>query len=152
MRSNARSDGAGIEGDASEGGLFGGLLEPIAPRQPSDPDDSLFNADFAPTMPAGRIFTVWDMACLWIGLVVGVPTYYMAGSLVEMGMSWLEGVLTVFVGNVVVLVPLVLSGHSGTKFGVPFPVLARAAFGIRGANVPSLLRAFVACGWFGIQT
>lgn len=152
VRSNARSDGAGIEGDASEGGLFGGLLEPIAPRQPSDPDDSLFNADFAPTMPAGRIFTVWDMACLWIGLVVGVPTYYMAGSLVEMGMSWLEGVLTVFVGNVVVLVPLVLSGHSGTKFGVPFPVLARAAFGIRGANVPSLLRAFVACGWFGIQT
>jgi NCS1 family nucleobase:cation symporter-1 len=103
-------------------------------------------------MPVGRIFSVWDMACLWVGLVVGVPTYYMAGSLVEMGMAWWQGILTVLAGNLVVLVPMVLSGHAGTKFGVPFPVLARASFGIRGANVPSLLRALVACGWFGIQT
>lgn len=103
-------------------------------------------------MPGGRIFSVWDMACLWVGLVVGVPTYYMAGSLVEMGMAWWQGILTVLAGNLVVLVPMVLSGHAGTKFGVPFPVLARASFGIRGANVPSLLRALVACGWFGIQT
>ncbi|KAG0568488.1 hypothetical protein KC19_6G022800 [Ceratodon purpureus] len=139
-------------GEDGDGGVFGGLLEPIAPRQPRDPDSSLYNKDFAPTMVGERIFSVWDMACLWIGLVVGVPTYYMAGSLVEMGMSWWEGILTVLIGNLVVLVPMVLSGHAGTKFGVPFPVLARAAFGIRGANVPSLLRALVACGWFGIQT
>lgn len=139
------------DGDKA-GGCLRGLLEPIATRLPSNPDSSLFNEDFAPTMPADRIFTVWDMACLWIGLVIGVPTYYMAGSLVELGMSWWEGIVTVFIGNMVVLVPMVLIGHAGTKFGVPFPVLARASFGIRGANVPSLLRALVACGWFGIQT
>jgi NCS1 family nucleobase:cation symporter-1 len=103
-------------------------------------------------MEDGRILSVHDMASLWVGLVVGIPTYYMAGSLVEMGMSWWQGILIVLVANVLVLIPMVLSGHAGTKFGVPFPVLARASFGIRGANVPSLLRALVACGWFGIQT
>lgn len=133
-------------------GFLGALLEPICPRPPLDPDGALFNEDFAPTMPQERTFTIWDMTCLWIGLVVGVPTYYMAGSLVEMGMAWWQGILTVLFANLVILIPIVLSGHAGTKYGVPFPVLARASFGIRGANVPSLLRALVGCGWFGIQT
>jgi NCS1 family nucleobase:cation symporter-1 len=87
-----------------------------------------------------------------VALVVGVPTYYLAGSLVEMGMAWWQGILTVLLANVIVLIPMVLSAHAGTKFGIPFPVIARASFGIRGANVPSLLRAFLCCGWFGIQT
>ncbi|KAG0586952.1 hypothetical protein KC19_2G130500 [Ceratodon purpureus] len=145
-------DGGGDGRDGAGVGFWEGLLEPIAPQVPSDPDRSLWNEDFAPTMASGRMFSTLDMACLWIGLVVGVPTYYMAGSLVELGMAWWQGILTVLIGNLVVLVPMVLSGHAGTKFGVPFPVLARASFGIRGANVPSLLRALVACGWFGIQT
>jgi len=137
---------------AAAAGFWGALLEPICPRTPISPNLSLYNKDFAPTMEDGRILSVHDMASLWVGLVVGVPTYYMAGSLVEMGMSWWQGILVVLVANVLVLIPMVLSGHAGTKFGVPFPVLARASFGIRGANVPSLLRALVACGWFGIQT
>ncbi len=86
-----------------------------------------------------------------MALVVGVPTYYLAGSLVEMGMAWWQGVLTVLLANVIVLIPMVLSAHAGTKFGIPFPVIARASFGIRGANVPCLLRAFIGCGWFGIS-
>ncbi len=92
------------------------------------------------------------MASLWIGMVVCVPTYMLAGGLIDLGMSWWQAVLTVCLGNVVVLVPMVLTGHAGTAYGVPFPVLARASFGVRGAHVPALLRALVACGWFGIQT
>ncbi|GAQ82450.1 allantoin permease [Klebsormidium nitens] len=103
-------------------------------------------------MPEGRIFSIWDLTSLWIGLVVAVPTYYLAGSLVEMGMSWWQGVVTVFCGNLLVLLPMILNGHPGTKYGIPFPVLSRASFGILGTNIPSLLRALVACGWFGIQS
>lgn len=133
-------------------GAWAALLEPIEPGVPRNPHKALINEDFAPALAEQRTFTVWDVASLWVGLVVGIPTYYMAGSLVEMGMSWWQGILTVLAGNLIVLVPMVLSGHGGTKYGVPFPVLSRAAFGIRGANVPSLLRALVGCGWFGIQT
>ncbi|CAI5472516.1 unnamed protein product [Closterium sp. Yama58-4] len=92
------------------------------------------------------------MASLWIGLVVGVPTWYLAATLVEVGMAWWQGLLTVLAGNLLVLIPMLLNGHPGCKYGVPFPVLARAAFGVKGANLPSLLRGLVACGWFGIQT
>ncbi|MCB9689122.1 MAG: cytosine permease, partial [Alphaproteobacteria bacterium] len=99
-----------------------------------------------------RHWSVGDMAALWIGMVVCVPTYTLAAGLIEQGMSWWQAVLTIALGNFVVLVPMVLNGHPGTQYGVPFPVLARAAFGIHGAHLPSLLRALVACGWFGIQT
>ncbi|MCK6531130.1 NCS1 family nucleobase:cation symporter-1 [Myxococcota bacterium] len=116
------------------------------------PDPSLHNADLAPVPPSGRTWSVSHMASLWIGMVVCVPTYMLAGGLVDMGMSAAEAVLTVMLGNVIVLVPMILNGHPGTKYGIPFPVLARAAFGIRGSHVPSILRGLVACGWFGIQT
>jgi NCS1 family nucleobase:cation symporter-1 len=139
-------------GTSAADGLWGKLLEPISPRVPRSPDEWLYNQDCAPTMKAGRILTARDMGSLWVALVVGVPTYYLAGSLVEMGMAWWQGILTVLLANVIVLIPMVLSAHAGTKFGIPFPVIARASFGIRGANVPSLLRAFLCCGWFGIQT
>ncbi|MCL4157523.1 UNVERIFIED_CONTAM: hypothetical protein GTU68_062181, partial [Idotea baltica] len=92
------------------------------------------------------------MASLWIGMVVCVPTYMLAGGLISLGMNWWQAVGTVLLGNVIVLVPMILNGHAGTKLGVPFPVLSRASFGILGANVPSILRGLVACGWFGIQT
>ncbi len=92
------------------------------------------------------------MAALWIGMVVCVPTYMLAGGLIEQGMNWWQALLTVLLGNVIVLVPMILNGHPGTAYGVPFPVLARASFGIWGANIPALLRGLVACGWFGIQT
>ncbi len=115
-------------------------------------DPSLVNDDLKPATAAERHWSVANMASLWIGMVVCVPTYTLAAGLIEQGMSWWQAVVTILLGNLIVLVPMVLNGHPGTKYGVPFPVLARAAFGIQGAHVPSLLRALVACGWFGIQT
>ena len=116
------------------------------------PDPALVNDDIRPVPAAERHWTVLSMASLWVGMVVCVPTYMLAGGLIDQGMSWSQAVLTVMLGNVIVLAPMILNGHPGTKYGVPFPVLARASFGIHGAHVPSLMRALVACGWFGIQT
>ncbi|MAG55884.1 MAG: nitrate reductase [Planctomycetes bacterium] len=115
-------------------------------------DPSLINDDIRPTTEKERHWSVLNMASLWVGMVVCVPTYMLAGGLVDQGMNWKQAVLTVMLGNVIILVPMILNGHAGTKYGVPFPVLARASFGIHGAHIPALLRALVACGWFGIQT
>ncbi|MEC7241919.1 MAG: NCS1 family nucleobase:cation symporter-1 [Myxococcota bacterium] len=115
-------------------------------------DPSLINEDLAPTPVEGRTWSVQHMASLWIGMVVCVPTYMLAGGLIELGMNAWQALFTITVGNAIVLVPMILNGHGGTKYGVPFPVLARASFGILGANIPALLRGVVACGWFGIQT
>jgi NCS1 family nucleobase:cation symporter-1 len=112
----------------------------------------LWNDDLAPTLPAARTWTAMHYAALWVSMVVSVPAYMLAAGLMSEGMNWWQAVLTVFLGNVIVLVPMVLIGHAGAKHGIPFPVLARASFGVRGAQLPALLRAIVACGWFGIQT
>lgn len=117
-----------------------------------NPDPGLINDDIRPATDAERHWSVLNMASLWVGMVVCVPTYMLAGGLIEQGMSWSQAVLTVMLGNIIVLVPMILNGHPGTKYGIPFPVMARASFGIHGAHVPSVLRALVACGWFGIQT
>ena len=122
------------------------------PAQPTNPDPALINDDIRPASGAERHWSVMNMASLWVGMVVCVPTYMLSAGLIEQGMSWSQAVLTVMLGNVIVLVPMILNGHPGTKYGVPFPVMSRAAFGIHGAHIPSLLRALVACGWFGIQT
>jgi NCS1 family nucleobase:cation symporter-1 len=120
--------------------------------QPNHPDPSLINDDIRPTRLDERTWTIGAMASLWVGMVVCVPTYMLAGSMITDGMSWWQAVGTVMLGNVIVLVPMVWNGHPGTKYGIPFPVLARASWGIRGAHIPSVARALVACGWFGIQT
>ncbi|XP_030453793.1 purine-uracil permease NCS1 [Syzygium oleosum] len=117
-----------------------------------EPDPTLTNDDLRPTTASERTFSGWEMASLWIGLVVGVPSYYLAGSLVDLGMAWWQGIATVVAANAILLVPLVLTGHPGARYGVPFPVLARSSFGVRGAHVPTLLRALVGCGWYGIET
>ena len=116
------------------------------------PDPLLHNPDLAPTRASQRTWTRWHLAALWVGMAVCVPTYMMAASLVASGMNWWQAMLAILLGNLVVLVPMILCGHAGTRYGVPFPVFARAAFGVFGAHVPSLARALVACGWFGIQT
>ncbi|MBM4290657.1 MAG: NCS1 family nucleobase:cation symporter-1 [Deltaproteobacteria bacterium] len=116
------------------------------------PDPSLINDDIRPLAPEERTWGAGSMASLWVGMVVCVPTYMLAAGLIEQGMSWWQAVLTVLLGNLLVLVPMILNGHPGAEYGVPFPVLARASWGIRGAHIPSVLRALVACGWFGIQT
>jgi NCS1 family nucleobase:cation symporter-1 len=99
-----------------------------------------------------RTWGIWNYTALWISMSLCIPTYMLASSLIEGGMNWWQAVLTVFLGNVIVLIPMILNGHAGAKYGIPFPVLARASFGVLGANIPALLRAIVACGWFGIQT
>jgi NCS1 family nucleobase:cation symporter-1 len=112
----------------------------------------LWNEDLAPTTPERRTWTTYNIAALWIGMSVVITTYTLASGLMSQGMSWRQAMFTILLGNVIVLVPMILNAHAGTKYGVSFPVLCRASFGVRGANVPAMLRAIVACGWFGIQT
>ena len=110
------------------------------------------NSDLAPTLPSQRHWVLKDFAALWVSMAACVPTYMLASSLLEGGMNWWQALLTIFLGNLIVLVPMVLNAHAGTKYGIPFPIYCRASFGILGANVPALSRALVACGWFGIQS
>ncbi|GFP85537.1 probable allantoin permease [Phtheirospermum japonicum] len=117
-----------------------------------EPDPTLINDDLKPTTSYQRTLSGLEMASLWVALVVGVPSYYLAGSLVDLGMSWWQGIATVVAANVILLLPLTLTGHPGTKYGISFPVLARSSFGIRGAHIPTLLRALIGCGWYGIET
>src|ERR1700731_623367 len=112
----------------------------------------LYNDDLAPVAASRRKWGMLSFAALWISMSACIPTYMLASGLIDGGMNWWQAVLTIFLGNVIVLIPMVLNAHAGTKYGIPFPVYCRAAFGIRGANIPALLRALVACGWFGIQT
>ena len=121
-------------------------------REIEGSDPILYNSDLAPTTEAGRNWRWTNIAALWVGMVVCVPTYMLAAGMIKQGMNWYQAILTVFLGNLIVLVPMLLIGHAGTKHGVPFPVLLRSSFGTIGANVPALLRGLVACGWFGIQT
>ncbi|MSU48657.1 MAG: nitrate reductase [Opitutus sp.] len=111
----------------------------------------LYNADLAPVAISGRKWGLLSFAALWISMSACIPTYMLASSLIGGGMNWWQAILTIFLGNLIVVVPMVLNAHAGTRYGIPFPVLCRASFGTRGANIPALLRAFVACGWFGIQ-
>jgi len=115
-------------------------------------DASLVNDDLLPVSISKRSWNTWNYAALWISMSLCIPTYMLASSLIEGGMNWWQAILTILIGNTVVLVPMILNGHAGAKYGIPFPVFARVSFGVKGANIPALLRAIVACGWFGIQT
>jgi NCS1 family nucleobase:cation symporter-1 len=112
----------------------------------------LYNEDLAPVPPSGRKWGLASFAALWISMSACIPTYMLASGLIGSGMNWSQAVFTIFLGNVIVVIPMILNAHAGTRYGIPFPVFCRASFGTRGANVPALLRALVACGWFGIQT
>jgi len=112
----------------------------------------LWNPDLAPTPLSRRTWSTYHIAALWIGMSVVITTYTLASGLMQEGMTWWQAMLTILLGNTIVLVPMILNAHAGTKYGVSFPVLCRASFGVKGANVPAMLRALVACGWFGIQT
>jgi NCS1 family nucleobase:cation symporter-1 len=115
-------------------------------------DPTLYNKDLAPISPEERSWGTYNYASLWVAMSVCIPTYMLASGLIAGGMNWWEAVGTVLLGNLIVLIPMLLNGHAGTKYGIPFPVFVRSSFGVRGANIPALLRALVACGWFGIQT
>jgi len=112
---------------------------------------SLYNPDLAPVTPERRTWSTYNYAALWISMSVNTLTYILAASLISKGMNWKQAVMTIFLGNTIVLAPMLLNSHPGARYGVPFPVLARASFGVLGANIAAVLRGLVACGWFGIQ-
>jgi nucleobase:cation symporter-1, NCS1 family len=113
---------------------------------------ALHNQDLAPVPIAKRVWTTYNYVALWIGMAHNVATWTLAAGLIALGMAWYQAIFTIMIANVIVLIPMLLNSHSGTKYGIPFPVFARASFGVVGANLPALIRAGVACGWFGIQT
>jgi NCS1 family nucleobase:cation symporter-1 len=129
-----------------------GLAENVPDVEAGIAQSKLFNADLAPVPASSRKWGALSFAALWISMSACIPTYMLASSLISGGMNWWQAVLTIFLANVIVLIPMILNAHAGTKYGIPFPVYCRAAFGTLGANVPAILRALVACGWFGIQT
>src|ERR1700722_17874040 len=114
-------------------------------------NSSLFNEDLAPIPADRRTWGTYNYAALWIAMSVNIPTYLLASAMIAEGMSWKQAIFTVFLGNVLVLIPMLLNAHAGAEYGIPFPIFARSAFGVLGANLPAILRALVACGWFGIQ-
>ena len=118
----------------------------------TNPEPSLYNEDLAPVPAARRTWGVYNYASLWVAMSVCIPTYMLASGLIAGGMNWKQAIGTILLGNMIVLAPMILNAHAGTKYGIPFPVFVRASFGVRGANIPAVLRAIVACGWFGIQT
>ena len=115
-------------------------------------DPALFNEDLAPIPPSRRTWGIYSYASLWVAMSVCIPTYMLASGLIAGGMNWWQAIGTILLGNLIVLIPMLLNAHAGAKYGIPFPVFVRASFGVRGANLPAVLRALVACGWFGIQT
>ena len=125
-------------------GAFAEMNQPFDPR--------LYNEDLAPVPASRRDWGVYNYASLWVGMSVCIPTYMLASGLIAGGMSWWQAIGTILLGNLIVLVPMLLNAHAGARYGIPFPVFVRASFGVVGANVPAVLRALVACGWFGIQT
>src|SRR5260221_14494339 len=115
-------------------------------------ESSLYNKDLAPVSQERRTWRTYNYAALWISMSVNIPTYMLASGMIAGGMNWKQALFTVFLGNVLVLIHMLLNAHARAQYGIPFPVFARASFGVLGANVPAILRALVACGWVGIQT
>src|SRR4029078_8034868 len=110
-----------------------------------------YNEDLAPTRLIKRNWTTYNFAALWISMAHCIPTYMLASGLIAAGMTWGQALFTILLCNIIVLIPILLNSHPGTKYGIPFPVFARAAYGVYGSNLPAIMRAIVACGWFGIQ-
>jgi len=111
----------------------------------------LYNEDLAPVPVARRNWTTYNYAALWISMAHCIPTYMLSSGLISAGMNWWQALITILLGNTIVLAPILLNSHPGTRYGIPFPIFARAAYGTYGSNLPALMRAIVACGWFGIQ-
>jgi len=115
-------------------------------------DSRFYNDELAPVPVEKRTWNTYNYFALWMGMAHNIPSYTLAASLIVLGMDWLQAFLTITIANLIVLIPMLLNSHPGTKYGIPYPVFSRAYFGVRGANLAALLRAFIACGWFGIQT
>src|SRR5438309_4776197 len=127
------------------------VQEALAALPPDIASSKLFSADLAPVPAPRRNWNTYAFAALWISMCHCIPTYGMAGGFITQGMNWWQDLLTIAIGTLIVLVPILLNAHPGTRYGLPFPVLVRASYGTAGANIPAMLRAVVACGWFGIN-
>ncbi len=115
-------------------------------------DSRLYSEDLKPVSPEDRTWSMWSLAALWVGIAVCIPTYLLASYMIGSGMTWIESLIIIGLANLIITIPMVLNGHAGVKYGIPFPVLGRSSFGINGIHIPAMLRAIVACGWFGVQT
>ena len=113
---------------------------------------SLYSEDLAPVPSSKRTWTKWDLAAIWVGMAVCIPTYLLASYMIKTGLNWYEALIIIGVANLIITVPMVLNGHAGVKYGVPFPVIGRSSFGTKGIHIPSVIRGLVACGWFGVNT
>ncbi|HEX5910948.1 MAG TPA: cytosine permease, partial [Thermoleophilaceae bacterium] len=113
---------------------------------------SLHNEDLAPVPIEKRTWTTYNYLALWVGMAINIPSWLLASGLIAIGMSWTQAIMTIFLGNLIVLIPMLLISHAGTKYGIPYPVIARSSFGTIGANLPAITRGIIACFWFGIQT
>lgn len=127
------------------------LLAPAVPERVDRSRDRLYNEDLAPVPPSGRTWSTYNFITLWFGMSSQIPTYLVAAGLITLGMNWWQAILTVALGNVLILIPILLNSYVGARYGIPFPVFSRSSYGVFGANLPALMRGAVACGWFGIQ-
>lgn len=112
----------------------------------------LYSDELAPVPESGRTWNTWHLASIWVGMAVCIPTYLMASYMIRAGLSWFEALIIISFANIIITIPMILNGHAGVKYGIPFPVLGRVSFGTKGIHLASILRAIVACGWFGVQT
>ena len=112
----------------------------------------LYSEDLAPVAKENRTWSVWSLAALWVGMAVCIPTYMLASNIILNGISWLNALLIIGLANIIITIPMVLSGHAGVKYGIPFPVLGRSSFGYNGVHIPAIIRGLIAAVWFGIQT
>ena len=113
---------------------------------------TLYSPDLAPIPKEKRTWGLWDMAAIWVGMAVCIPTYLLASYMIKSGLTWVEALVIIALGNLIITIPMVLNGHAGVKYGIPFPVIGRASFGTQGIHIAAVVRGIVACGWFGIQT
>lgn len=118
----------------------------------SSHESGLYSEELAPIPVESRTWNRWNLAALWVGMAVCIPTYLLASYMIRSGLSWQASLIIIGLANLVITLPMVLNGHAGVKYGIPFPVAGRSAFGIYGIHIPAIIRGFVACGWFGIQT
>ena len=125
------------------------MKEELPPEIQSSP---LYSEDLAPIPKSERTWGLWDMTAIWVGMAVCIPTYLLASYMIKGGLNWLEALIIIALGNLIITVPMVLNGHAGVKYGIPFPVIGRASFGTKGIHIAAIVRGIVACGWFGIQT
>jgi cytosine/uracil/thiamine/allantoin permease len=115
-------------------------------------NSSLYSEDLAPVPSNQRTWSKWHLAAIWVGMAVCIPTYLLASYMIKTGLNWYEALIIIGLANLIITVPMVLNGHAGVKYGIPFPVIGRAAFGTKGVHLASVTRGIIACGWFGVQT